>query len=112
MASKTRAQKPAVVLEDISDKMLLCRDLRHPWDFVSDYTVAKIKGSPRVILRHLRCPRCTTERLDTYSVPSFELIKSTTKYPKGYLLTGSGQHARVADVRREMFTRRVGRLPR
>lgn len=104
------ATKPKT-LEDLSDEVLLCRDLRHPFVFVSDYTVAKIKGQPRVILRHLKCPRCKFERLDTYAVPSFELIKSVPKYPKDYLLTGAGKPARVADVRREQFTRRVGRVP-
>lgn len=110
MARKAAKPKPKPVeIVDLSDESLQCRDLRHPWKRVNDYTLVKERGVPAVITRALRCPRCKTERFDTYAVPSFELLSSRTKYPPGYLAKGVGRHVRVADIRREQFTRLTGK---
>jgi len=106
MSKKARAKKPAVVrVTDISEASLECRDLRHPWKRVTDFVLVRTKGAPSIFTRHLKCPRCTTERFDTYAVPSFELLKTKTVYPKDYQLHGLKERVRISEVRREMFER-------
>src|SRR4051812_32477648 len=102
---KAAARKPLVTVVDISEESLVCRDLRHPWNRVTDFVLVKTRGAPSIFTRHLKCPRCDTQRFDTYAVPSFELLKTKTVYPKDYQLHGLKERVRISEVRREMFER-------
>lgn len=105
MAARQKTKPKQVTVSDISDESLSCRDLRHPWQFVTDYTLVREKGAASIITRHLMCPRCTAERFDTFGVPSFMLLSSRTKYPKGYQTRGLKKRTPINEVRREYFSR-------
>lgn len=99
----------AKTLQDISSDSLLCRDLRHAWEFDTDVKILRNKKkAPVQCTRVLKCSRCKTERHDTFRLPSFELAQRVYVYAENYEATGiqkAGQRVYVQDVRMEWFAR-------
>lgn len=92
--------------EQMSDEMLLCRDLRHAWSFKTDENFYRQRGKLVRITRISRCERgCGCTRSEELAVPSFERIgKPQIHYPPGYQFRGGGLD--VTDFRREYYSRR------
>lgn len=91
-------------LAESDESFLECRDLGHSWGWVTDYMIgSNTRGKPAYVERVVACNRCKTKRQDRYTLPDFQRMSSSSDYPKGYLLKGSGKSASKADVRRIMF---------
>jgi hypothetical protein len=88
---------------DLPDEALWCRTERHLWEWQRD---AIVKGA-EAFTRTLECSRCTAEKVKTISTRSFTVTASRIRYPKGYLIKGSGRIA-VSAVYRTQYDRQRG----
>lgn len=101
--------RKAVAVQRLSQMQashLDCRMQRHSWHFVTDDLTVNARGRVIEIRHQSLCQGCGSEKTQTFSVPSFELVKTQIKYPDGYLHTGGGRVA-LPDVRREYFSRYI-----
>lgn len=85
-------ERLAMVLQDLPDRFVMCRDMRHAWVVEKDFHVSL--GHARAIqeiTRVLVCMRCTTQRVEAY-VPSLnwglEKVYMHYVYPIGYMIHG------------------------
>jgi hypothetical protein len=93
-------------LTELREPVLACRDFKHAWSWVTDFSLRKDAETKKVtrVTRELVCVRCGTIRHDEYELPSFDRIKSTYEYTQGYLIPGS-RHIPVSEVRQEILRR-------
>lgn len=92
-------------MENLHADHLLCRDLRHPWQFVTDWGIEREGARIVGYTRELVCARCGTRRLDEFG-RDFDKIGSRYRYAPGFLITDTGgQRIASADVTREQVRR-------
>lgn len=86
------AESLAEALQELPDKWLACRDMRHAWLVEEDFHVTVATGRrPQEIKRLLVCMRCAVEREETYHPVQgngLERVHSHYRYPSGYQLKG------------------------
>lgn len=109
---KYNSRKARLVLKEAPSQHLVCRDLMHAWEWVTDLTPNTNKSNQvgrrlKTVTRVLACTRCETQRTDEYEVPSFTRIRTMYSYPEGYLARQNNVHVKVADVRAEVYRRMV-----
>jgi hypothetical protein len=93
-------------LGDSSNFYLKCRDLMHAWKWENDFLLVKDEDRKTVgMKRTLSCMRCGTVRIDEFSLPDMEKIKSGYIYPENYRITGFKGHIPVSEIRKEIVTR-------
>ncbi len=100
--------KPLTSLADMTFEHLLCRDIKHKWDWAHDYAIeARLTGRriTKYVVRLLVCERCECERADVFVTPSFDKVAVRRTYPPGYLLQGYNTKPHITDIRREIFDR-------
>jgi hypothetical protein len=106
IVKKKAAPKPADLKQ--SDNLFLqCRDFGHSWQWQTDFVPHKDAESRRLtyVSRVIVCFRCGTIRVDEYTLPSFDRIKSSYTYATDYLLPGHKGHIPVSMVRAEIMRR-------
>lgn len=62
-----------------------CHLFGHAWDYTNSTWASSLGGVPVTLL----CQRCTTERRETWSQVSGEMMNRRYLYPKGYSLAQS-----------------------
>lgn len=100
--------KPLTSLADLSFEALMCRDIKHKWDWTHDYSIeARLTGKKvtKYIVRLLVCERCECERADIFVAPSFDKVAVRRTYQPGYLLQGYDTRPHITEIRREIFNR-------
>ena len=91
----------------VSDKdypweFLICRDMRHPWDPVSDWNITY--GTRKQVVEFTRtskCMRCAATKHEVIEVPSMRTKSSKIDYPDGYLQVAG--KATKQDIRMAML---------
>jgi hypothetical protein len=94
-------------LTGVPDNYLLCRDLLHAWDVVSDFHITDHNS----IERTLQCSRCSTIRYDSFSTSQDGLVKDRSRYsyPQDYQLKNVPRGVKPGVfVRGELFKRSGG----
>ena len=113
-------------IQEMPDRFLQCRDIKHPWRIARDYHVVDASrevgvnsrlGHAVYVQRLLICTRCGMQRSDAYVIAtnsryqSLERLNSSYSPPKGYTVKGVGHLSGRNDlVRGEVFRRVVGKL--
>lgn len=111
MARKKKNADLITALGEQSDTFLACRDMRHAWQWQTDYTPSTVGAGRKAratVVRSLICTRCKTVRYDEYALPDFDRVKSTYTYPDNYVTKGHTGHIPVASVRGEIVSRLQG----
>jgi len=102
---KPRAITPVTDVEEAlsayDEGYLECRNLGHPWRVIGYF-----RGASGLVLRHVRCQRCETVRIDKWALNG-DRIGSTYHHAEGYLMPGLGGAVNPHDVRVEVIKRAV-----
>lgn len=91
---KSDPEHEAPALDQLEEKFLACRDLRHAWAAAGYW-----KGNFGFVHRRLVCSRCKTVRLDRWEGGD---VKRQYEYPDGYRVEG---RVHAIDVRDELLRR-------
>jgi len=91
-------------MSTIDPDVLLCRDLRHQWEYAPYRNTIKGSGSSRVLTRVLTCLRCGTERTDVISLTTYRVLSRSYYYPPTYQVPGG---IAFAELRQESVRRMV-----
>lgn len=100
-------------VHELSENVLMCRDMRHAYATEAPYFKIEVEGGVRGALyveRVLACMRCDTKRIEMYRVHPHRLerLKAGYKRPKGYDLKGVKKSDKVVEiVRFEQYQRSV-----
>ena len=100
--------------QGMSLEALLCRSMNHPWQRTP------LSPSRRRELLKLGetettwyCLRCSSQRIDRFSLPDFETLSSKIEYAEGYLVAkqfaGSGRLPR-REARKAMYAHDIPEL--
>lgn len=99
--------------KDVSEARLLCGDLKHKWEILTDLTpdVRKFRGRRiKVYTRLIQCERCGTKREDAFD-HNLDRVLLDYEYPPGYLVSRSVEGIRGARALRIESLTRKGLLP-
>ena len=91
----------AEALSHYDESYLDCRNLGHVWRVLGYF-----RGATGLVLRHLRCQRCETIRVDKWALNG-DRVGSQYHHSEGYLIPDLGAPVNSHDVRVEMIRRAV-----
>jgi hypothetical protein len=89
-------------LKNLDQDYLLCRDLRHQWDGLTNLLHGK--GRARYLVRTTTCLRCGTERHETISLTTYSVLKRAYVYPTDYKLD---EKTAFSDIRKTSILRQL-----
>lgn len=91
----------------MAETFLYCRDKGHHWSHLTDKITAGLRGRVREVTRTWECKGCGCKQKEVIALPRCEVAYRRYIYPDGYLVARRPDvpPTRVADVRRELFTR-------
>ena len=121
MARPSRAYKQAVAaLRGMPQAYLVCRDLKHAWDYEVSFYKTAFKGRTEkgrrfaiFARRELKCIRCDARRNEVFAINKREIAKVSShyNYPEGYLLHGVAELKDIIGlVRLEQIQRELGNI--
>lgn len=107
MAQVTSRDRKATrdALSDKPDNLLMCRDVRHQWEWDKTFTQTIGRDGKRLQFRRaIVCQRCGTTRFDTFD-KNLDRISSSYDYPENYTVPNNVVRQTGPLVRRIMVER-------
>lgn len=105
----SRRRKQETAYEAVASEHLECRDLRHAWKTLRQFSsgTSVIRGKTlRTYSRTLVCSRCLVERTDVFDI-NFDRVALRYDYPEGYQVPRTTPGARgIRAVRAEIVSRK------
>lgn len=91
----------------MSDEALECRDSNHAWSKLPADPARRSQLFRDGMYERIReCTRCTTKRIDVYTIRTGELVSRRYDYADDYLITEKGSgYLYVSEIRKAQFAR-------